>query len=86
MKRYYMGYVENPDGLKRGKAFAFRTRHGYFGSGHDTITYIPQSVCIIGETNDVGNTRFFIPCWILRQKGIDPNQLDNFRGCEEVTL
>ena len=86
MKRYYKGYVTEPENLKRGKAYAFRTSHGYFASGHETLTYIPQSVCVVGETNDVGNTVFYIPCWVLAQKGVDPMQLDNFRGCEVVAM
>ena len=86
MKRYHMGYVQEPENLKRGKAYAFRTHHGYFSSGHDSMTYIPQSVCIVGETNDVGNTLFYIPCWVLAQKGVHPNQLDNFGWQQDVSM
>ena len=86
MKRYHMGYVENPESLMRGKAFAFRTKRGQLFSDHDTLTYIPQSVCIVGETNDVGNTLFYIPCWVLAKKDVHPMQLDNFRWQEDVTM
>ena len=71
MKKYYEGTIGLP--LERffprvtDKAIAVTISGGYT-SANDRIMYLPLSQLVIGEPNEYGNAKIYIPVWLLRGK------------------
>ncbi len=69
MKKYFKALVGEFAGESE-KAFALTNGHGAWGRQNATHEWFPKSLCIIGKPNEYGWREVFVPCWIMRQKGL----------------
>lgn len=87
MKKYFRGYSSLPleKFLPRvtEKAVAF-THISKAGADDGYLVWFPKSQVIIGEANDVGNADIYIPCWLFKSKGINPQRLDEFNSDGDI--
>lgn len=72
MKRY-LNYVIYIDTLNNGteKAFRLEIDDGRWSGGRNQQIWVPKSICVIGEFNDVGWCRILIPQWFFVKNRYD---------------
>lgn len=75
-KKYYVGYMSAQILANHSTTKAFYTEYarGNWASGHNTMTWIPKSICRFDEPNECGNVKVYIPVWFFTK-----NQLDYMR-------
>lgn len=76
-KAYYYGFIHKND-LENGtpKALCVSYQMDYTGR-NDRDLWIPRSICIIEEANNVGWHKIMIPCWFFSKNGKDYRRIMN---------
>jgi len=79
MKTFHLYGHFNPVN-ETSKAYAFNAMYGI----KNEYFWVPKSACIVTEPNEEGNQRIWIPDWIFRKNGIDPQRVSmNYWGKEQ---
>lgn len=82
MKQYFEGSVGNFAGESE-KAICL-TRCGSAFGYHDSLMWIPKSICIIGEPNENGWRKLAVPVWFLRKNNLKELQFREINGGSEL--
>lgn len=77
---YYTGYMGAQILANHSTEKAFYTEYarGNFASGHNTVLWIPKSICKFEEPNEFGNVVVRVPAWFFNK-----NQLE-YRRCVDI--
>jgi len=89
MSKYYKGWIttpiENYVPAISEKAVCMTVAGGYT-CANDTYTWFPKSQIIISEPNEYKNAYVYIPLWLFRKKGIDPQRIRELEAGEIVEM
>lgn len=80
---YYAGIINAKilDAHSTAKAFYTEYDRGNWASGHNSMVWIPKSICQFGEPNEFGNLVVRVPAWFFNRNSLEYRRCIDIQWC-----